>query len=130
MSRNYILVDGQPVASPYLLTWAMTMSDDMRRVALTYVVGVRVSTVFLGLDHGFDDGPPVLFETMIFGEVGDLDQYQERYTTLEAAMAGHERAVEMVRAVHPWLIYARRFVNNVVRVVRRLFAPAAAGGVT
>jgi hypothetical protein len=35
--------------------------------------GVRVSTVFLGLDHSWNVGPPVLFETMIFG--GELDGY-------------------------------------------------------
>lgn len=32
---------------------------------------VNVSTVFLAIDHAFGDGPPVLYETMIFGG-GDL----------------------------------------------------------
>ena len=60
---------------------------------------VRVSTVFLGLDHGFsfsamddEDYKPVVFETMIFG--GDHDQYQERYTSYDEAIAGHQRAIE------------------------------------
>lgn len=52
--------------------------------------GVRVSTVFLGLDHSFGAGPPVLWETMIFG--GDHDEYQERYTSYEDAVEGHARA--------------------------------------
>jgi hypothetical protein len=54
-----------------------------------------VSTVFLGLDHNhFGDGPPILFETMIFG--GEHDQYQARYETLAEAEEGHQRALELV----------------------------------
>lgn len=61
----------------------------------------RVSTVFLGLDHGFaryfgGSTKPVLFELMIFG--GPLSDWQERYTTWEAAVAGHEQAVRLARA--------------------------------
>ena len=55
--------------------------------------GVRVSTVFLALDHSFTDGPPVLWETMVFGQ-GDGDEYQERYTSYEDAVEGHKRACE------------------------------------
>ncbi|WP_166903861.1 hypothetical protein [Mycobacterium sp. DL440] len=33
---------------------------------------VVVSTVWLGLNHSFtDDGPPIIFETMVFGGVHD-----------------------------------------------------------
>ena len=53
-----------------------------------------VSTVFLGLDHGFG-GTPLWFETMVFG--GPLDQETERYTTYEAAETGHRLMVERVR---------------------------------
>lgn len=55
---------------------------------------VRVSTVFLGINHNFGDGPPILFETMIFG--GKHDQYQDRYATYAEAVAGHAAAVQMV----------------------------------
>ena len=57
--------------------------------------GVHVSTVFLSLNHAFGQGPPVLFETMIFG--GPHDDYQERYTTVEEAREGHRRAVELAK---------------------------------
>lgn len=51
-----------------------------------------VSTVFLALDHDLSGkGPPVLYETMIFG--GPRDDYQERYCTRAEAEAGHARAV-------------------------------------
>lgn len=55
---------------------------------------VLVSTVFLGLDHNFGGGIPILFETMIFG--GEHDQFQERYATWVEAINGHKRACKMV----------------------------------
>ena len=56
--------------------------------------GIVVSTVFLVLDHQFeDDGPPLLWETMVFGLEGD-DEVQERYSSYEDAVAGHQRHVE------------------------------------
>jgi len=52
-----------------------------------------VSTVFIGLDHRFfGDGPPLLFESMVFG--GPLDGEQFRYPTWDAAAAGHALLVD------------------------------------
>jgi len=51
--------------------------------------GCRISTVFLGIDHNFGDGPPLLFETMVFG--GKLDQEQDRYSTYDEAITGHDK---------------------------------------
>jgi hypothetical protein len=48
-----------------------------------------VSTVFIPLDHSFDDGDPVLFETLIFG--GPLADEGERYHTKAQAKAGHAK---------------------------------------
>jgi hypothetical protein len=48
--------------------------------------GRRVSTVYLGLDHSFGDGPPLLWETMIFPG-GDLCG---RYASLEEALEAHK----------------------------------------
>lgn len=58
--------------------------------------GVDVSTVWLGLDHNYGGGPPMIFETMVFG--GPLDQDCERYHTEAEALAGHERWVIAARA--------------------------------
>lgn len=76
-----------------VIAWGWAFEKQNRRVALTQVTGnIRVSTVFLGLDHNFSPlGPPLLFETMIFG--GPHDQYQDRYSTWEEAEQGHLRAV-------------------------------------
>ena len=58
-------------------------------------VTVEISTVFLGLDHSFGmEGPPVLYETMVFG--GKLSDHQERYHTREEAFRGHQRWVKRV----------------------------------
>ena len=68
---------------------------DNRQVKWTQVGTQVVSTVFLGLDHNFsDEGPPLLFETMILDDRCD-DQYQERYSTYEEAEHGHEVAVAL-----------------------------------
>ncbi len=79
--------------------WAMSFDDPRRVVAQTTVGKVRVSTVFLGMDHrfGLGDGDPVLWETMIFG--GKHNDYQERYTSRADALAGHTLAVDLVLGV-------------------------------
>lgn len=44
-----------------------------KRVANTKVGDYQVSTVWLsGIDHQYGDGPPIIFETMIFGGQYDL----------------------------------------------------------
>ena len=90
---NYIL-DGQtPVACDDIVAWAKSFDVKNRHVADTKNGDVRVSTVFLGIDHQYGDGPPLLFETMIFG--GGHDGYQERYPTWEMAEAGHKEACSL-----------------------------------
>jgi hypothetical protein len=100
MNDHAILQDGEIVPVD-LLTWALWFKDDeARRVGWTEINGVEVSTVFLGLNHNFmPGGAPLWFETMIFG--GEHDQYQERYSTLEEAMRGHDRAVALVKQSQP-----------------------------
>ena len=54
-----------------------------------------VSTVFLGFDHGFGDGPMLLFETMVFRKgKGMDDQDCRRYSTWKEAICGHQETVE------------------------------------
>jgi hypothetical protein len=93
---HYILKDGEPVEVD-LLTWARSFGQADRRVAFTKVNGYEVFTVFLGLDHSFGGGRPLLFETMVFGE-GPMQGQMDRYSTLEEAMHGHERMVATVSA--------------------------------
>lgn len=99
MNERYILNEnGLPIPCEDLMEWARWMQFSDRKVAFDIIGNVKVSTVFLGLDHSFsllEDGIPVLYETMIFG--GKHDQYQERYSTPEEALIGHEVAVKLVR---------------------------------
>jgi len=96
---RYILDGHKPVEEPDLLKWGMWLETADRCVALTDFPGVRISTVFLGLDHNFSiSGPPILFETMIFTARDDDPLYGEmdRYSTWEEAEAGHIRMINRV----------------------------------
>lgn len=88
--------------------WAEKHADkDYLIVAQHWVRGWMVSTVWLGLDHGFGmSHAPVIFETMIFppgdedprtSVAAEFDEYQERYPTEQAAQAGHDRALSFMR---------------------------------
>lgn len=56
----------------------------------------HVSTVFIGINHRFfGEGPPIVFETMIFG--GPLDGHQWRYSSWDDAETGHKAAVRKAR---------------------------------
>jgi hypothetical protein len=92
-NRNYVLDGKIPIVENDILKWAKFFESNSRTVGDTHIGEVHISTVFLGLDHSYI-GPPLLFETMIFG--GEHDDYQERYTTWDQAEKGHERAVELV----------------------------------
>jgi hypothetical protein len=97
-SDKYILVGHKAVPAD-LMEWARWLENAKgdRIVAKTKVGDAEVSTVFLGLDHRFgDDGPPLIFETMVFGGIHDQDM--ERYSTWEEAEAGHKRMCEIIAA--------------------------------
>jgi len=97
--RKFILDDdGNPIETENSLVWAhwFEEADNKRRLARTVISRtVDVSTVFLGFDHGFDGGVPILWETLVFG--GGMNEHMERYTTKESALAGHERICKKVR---------------------------------
>jgi hypothetical protein len=76
-----------------VLEWAKEFENQNRIVRFSQVKKVRVSTIFLGLDHSLNGGKPVLFETMIFG--GKHNEYQERYSTWNEAVEGHKKACEL-----------------------------------
>lgn len=89
--------DGEPKRAT-LLEWAQWFETAERHVADDRRGDVRVSTVFLGLDHNFSGvGPPLLYETMIFG--GEHDGYQDRYATGREAKLGHAEALALVEGL-------------------------------
>lgn len=91
----YYGLHGQRISrDEFLRLWAPDAAGQVgsftRRVAYAEKGGTEVSTVWLGLDHGFGYGPPLIFETMIFGGEHDNDTW--RYATLDEALEGHQRA--------------------------------------
>jgi hypothetical protein len=93
---HYILAGRKPLPAINLLAWAQWFEKSERRVAPDIVGDVRVSTVFLGIDHQYGDGPPLLFETMVFG--GPLDQEADRCSTWEQAVEMHAAMLARVTA--------------------------------
>lgn len=95
---NYAYLDGHKVVeTDDVVVWGTHFERENRRVARSQVNGFTISTVFLGLNHAFGDGPAEWFETMVFG-AGTLDEeYTRRYTTWEEAEDGHLKIVEVLQ---------------------------------
>lgn len=91
---KYILNGREVHEEPDLMKWAEWFETADRFIKETEKDGVRISTAFLGIDHQYLDGEPLLFETMVFG--GEYDLEMDRYSNIDAAEKGHD---EMVRKV-------------------------------
>lgn len=93
MDRLYILdSQGEPKQVDDFAEWGKWMETADCRVMSTVLPDYTwISTVFLALDHNHFGGPPLLYETMIFG--GPLDQRQRRTTTRVGAVASHQQLV-------------------------------------
>lgn len=102
--NHYILDEqGNPLLETDTLKWATwyesTFGEGIktRRVAFTEIGdGIEVITSFLGIDHQWGSGPPLLYETMVFGLEGDGEE-MDRYSTREEAILGHEAMVERMK---------------------------------
>lgn len=109
VSRFYN-IEGEPITGHiwselfYLSEYKMVAYDEIGP-------GVKVSTVWLGLDHAFFGGPPLIFETMVFTLKDEpyvmpsgteywwdgVEQY--RYSTLAEALEGHAKILNVVRTL-------------------------------
>ncbi len=91
-NKHYILRKNHKVKEVDMMVWAKFIENPADRIVKQENIGkIRISTVFLGLDHNFGEGEPLLFETMIFG--GKHDQYQDRCSTWEQAVEMHKKAL-------------------------------------
>lgn len=96
--KKYILDGKVAVPTDNDDEWMKMFSNITDRVVERTETGrSTISTVFLGLDHSFDEygEPPLLFETLVFG--GPLADEMKRYSTWEEAEQGHAKMVEMVK---------------------------------
>lgn len=95
---RYYRMDGTPYKD--VLEWAREFEDFEKRVVgkMDLPSGIHISTVWFGFDHRFiGDGPPLIFETMVFSAAGESVD-MERYSTLDEARAGHDAMVEKWKA--------------------------------
>ena len=92
---KYILKGHEAVPTDDLMEWAKWFEIADRIVKQkTLPNGKMISTVFLGLDHNFGGGKPLLFETMVFNSDEIAEEDMDRYSTWEEAEIGHKRMVK------------------------------------
>lgn len=93
--------DGEPVGPVDEKTYSASglMFSPDRTIARDELDdGSVVSTVFLGLDHQFfSDGPPLLFETLVF-PADDSEGLMYRTFSRTAALACHDQVVAEMKA--------------------------------
>lgn len=87
MDKFWILNEDHETVSVSMREWSIYFNKPDRLLWNTTVGDSKVSTVFLGIDHSFGSGPPLLFETLVMG--GPLTDDMERYTTYDQARIGH-----------------------------------------
>lgn len=94
MSDCAIIKEGK-VVRVSMLVWATWIEKNsiQKVIGRTNIGDVLISTVFLGLNHGFGERD-LWFETMVFG--GTDNEAMERYETLDQAKHGHEKAVRAI----------------------------------
>jgi hypothetical protein len=94
--------NGEPVIETSRTKWAMSygrsISEAGNGVISQQIGDSKVSTIFLGIDHNlFGKGPPILWETMVFG--GPMQGTQDRCTgSREQALSMHCKMVARVKA--------------------------------
>jgi hypothetical protein len=106
--KMYLLRGHEAVETQDPKEWNRSFARD-HIIRQDHASGVMVSTIFLGLDHNFGDGPPLLFETMVFS--GRHAGVQERYSTWDEAVDGHARWVETALP-HSWVDILTAFLTK------------------
>jgi hypothetical protein len=95
MTDKYILDENNnPVPVEDTVRWSQWFQTADRTVRRNIMFGCTISTVFLGLNHRWGEGAPLLFETMIFGpDEHPLNEYQTRSSTWDEAVQHHAVAI-------------------------------------
>lgn len=104
-----------PAGDEGLLAWCKDMENPKIKIVKQNKLwnGMFVSTVWLGLNHAYGGGKPLIFETMVFGvkcpwKKHSTDYEQERYSTEADALEGHEKYVRMYsHPLYPYLLLGR-----------------------
>ncbi len=90
---KYYILKGKIPKKVSIFEWADWFEErDKRKIKRTKLSnGTIVSTVFLGVDHGFPSVEPLIFETMVFKEE---NEYMDRYSTFDESVDGHDKIVK------------------------------------
>lgn len=92
---KYYILKGKKVVKATAQEWGKYFEKANRIVGRTILEnGLFVSTVFLGLDHNWMGGKPLIFETMVFPTENNLLEISmKRYSTWKEAEKGHKEMV-------------------------------------
>jgi hypothetical protein len=91
----------KPVDVKEYAEWSRNWPD-ARRIEETTIGDCWISTVFLGIDHRYGaDGPPVLFETMVFWD-GHKDIHNDYMRCCTIEEANHQHA-EMCTRIEKYI---------------------------
>lgn len=103
VGARYYKRDGTPYTNNQhhaaALAWAKDMEDPKKQIVKQDKAGpfglFWVSTVWLGINHNFGPGKPLIFETMVFCQFPRISMFpcsdleQDRYSTEQDAEVGH-----------------------------------------
>jgi hypothetical protein len=95
---EYYDQDGQRIEGG-ALAWAELFEDSKSRIIgqSKTLYGEKLSTVWLGIDHNWGDGPPLIFETMLFAPSGSREQRMEALLEMRDTMRGTQGDEAKVR---------------------------------
>lgn len=93
MRAGYLDRSGVPITTA---RWAeLFETPGYRLVARSeFDDGSFLSTVWLGIDHAYDMGPPMIFESMFMPDA----EHQTRYSTEQEALEGHALLLQVLLA--------------------------------
>jgi len=88
---------GDPIKT--IEEWSKLFHDNKYKIIKQEILenGYFISTIWLGMDHGSQNGQPLIFESMVFNGDGEGDSDCERYVSESAAIIGHKLLVEKWR---------------------------------
>jgi hypothetical protein len=90
----YFDKNGKPIG---MFEWATLFEDKKYKIIKQEVLpnDYFVSTIWLGLNHRFNEGNPLIFESLVFPAKGNWSKLDcERYSTLAEAKKGHKKLVK------------------------------------
>jgi hypothetical protein len=110
MNMGHWILDekGEKPVPVDLMTWAQWFESRKRILKQENVGDVYISTVFLGLDHNFDEnGAPILWETMVFPQ----DENGKRtYSEQDCARCSGNR--EQAEAMHKEMVEKYKLLSE------------------